>query len=31
MVDLFLGIYLKGKIYEFRRDYAKNDSWRSRG
>jgi hypothetical protein len=26
----FLGLYLRGKIYEFRRDYNKNDSWKSR-
>jgi hypothetical protein len=22
-----VGAYLRGKIYEFRRDYYKNDSW----
>jgi hypothetical protein len=26
----FLGIYLRGRIYEFRRDYDKNDSLKSR-
>jgi hypothetical protein len=27
----FAGIYLRGKFYEFRRDYNKNASWKSRG
>jgi len=31
IVFSFLGIYLRGRIYEFRRDYDKNDCWRSRG
>jgi hypothetical protein len=26
-----VGAYIRGKIYEFRRDYEKNDSWKSRG
>jgi hypothetical protein len=25
-----LGLLLRGKIYEFRKDYYKNDSWKSR-
>jgi hypothetical protein len=25
-----LGLLLRGKIYEFRKDYHKNDSWKSR-
>jgi hypothetical protein len=30
VVAWFLGLYLRGKIYEFRRNYNKNDSWRNR-
>jgi hypothetical protein len=30
VVVWLLGLYLRGKIYEFRRDYDKNDSWKSR-
>jgi hypothetical protein len=30
VVVWLLGLYLRGKIYEFRRDYNKNDSWKSR-
>jgi hypothetical protein len=26
----FLGLYLIGKFYEFRRDYNKNDSWKDK-
>jgi hypothetical protein len=26
-----VGAYIRGKIYEIRRDYDKNDSWKSRG
>jgi hypothetical protein len=26
----FLGLYLRGKVYEFRRGYYKNGSWRNR-
>lgn len=26
-----VGAYIRGKIYEFRRDHDKNDSWKSRG
>jgi hypothetical protein len=30
IVMWFVGIYLRGTIYEFIRNYHKNDSWRSR-
>jgi hypothetical protein len=30
IVVWFLGLYLRGKIYEFRRGYYKNRSWRNR-
>jgi hypothetical protein len=30
VVVWLLGLYLRGKIYEFRRDHHKNDSWKSR-
>jgi hypothetical protein len=30
IVVWLLGLCLRGKIYEFRRDYNKNDSWKSR-
>jgi len=26
-----LGAYIRGKIYDFKSNYGKNDSWRSRG
>jgi hypothetical protein len=30
IVVWFLGLYLRGKIYEFRKGYYKNGSWRTR-
>jgi hypothetical protein len=30
IVVWIIGFYLRGKIYEFRRDYYKNRSWRNR-
>jgi hypothetical protein len=30
MLLIPVGAYIKGKIYECRRDYYKNDSWKSR-
>jgi hypothetical protein len=29
-VPWFIDLYLRGEIYEFRRGYDKNDSWKSR-
>jgi hypothetical protein len=30
IVVWLLGLFLRGKINEFRRDYNKNDSWKSK-
>jgi len=30
IVVWFLGLYLRGKFYEFRRDYHYNGSWKNR-
>jgi hypothetical protein len=30
IVIIPVGAYIRGEIYEFRRDYNKNDSWKSR-
>lgn len=30
IIIILVGAYIRGKVYEFRRDYYKNDSWKSR-
>lgn len=27
---IIIGAYIRGKIYEYKRNYFKNDSWKSR-
>jgi hypothetical protein len=31
IVIIPVGAYIRGNIYEFRRNYYKNDSWKGRG